>query len=63
MIHAFLSFIFPILQTGDFMRSIGKMYVVVAVIVCIFLGLVWLLWSLDRRLKKLENSTNNERKK
>ncbi|HMP30659.1 MAG TPA: CcmD family protein [Saprospiraceae bacterium] len=37
------------------MRSIGKMYVVVAVIVAIFIGLVVFLIYLDRRLTKLEN--------
>ncbi len=39
----------------DFMRSMGKMYVVVAVIGAIFLGLVVFLIALDRRLTKLEN--------
>lgn len=39
----------------DFLRSIGKMYVVVAVIVVVFLGLAWYLWRLDRRLTNVEN--------
>lgn len=39
----------------DFMRSMGKMYVVVAVIVTIFLGIVIFLVALDRRLTKIEN--------
>ncbi|RMF00520.1 MAG: CcmD family protein [Bacteroidetes bacterium] len=39
----------------DFMRSIGKMYVVVAVIVTIFVGIVIFLVFLDRRLTKIEN--------
>ena len=39
---------------ADFLRSIGKIYVVVAVIVVVFLGLVFYLWSADRRLTKLE---------
>ena len=44
-------------QSGnaDFMRSIGKIYVVVAVIVAIFLGIIVFLIFLDRRLTKLEN--------
>ena len=44
-------------QTGstDFMRSMGKMYVVVAVIVTIFIGIVLFLVFLDRRLTKIEN--------
>ncbi|NJB85720.1 heme/copper-type cytochrome/quinol oxidase subunit 2 [Lewinella marina] len=40
---------------ADFMRSIGKMYVVVAVIVVVFLGLAYYLWRLDRRLTIIEN--------
>lgn len=39
----------------DFMRSIGKMYVVVAVIITVFLGIVAFLIYLDRRLTKLED--------
>lgn len=39
---------------ADFLRSIGKIYVVVAVIVVVFLGLAFYLWSADRRLTKLE---------
>ena len=39
----------------DFMRSIGKMYVVVAVIVVVFLGLALYLWRMDRRLTRIEN--------
>lgn len=39
----------------DFLRSIGKLYVVVAVIVVVFLGLAWYLWRLDRRLTTIED--------
>lgn len=39
----------------DFLRSTGKIYVVVAVIVAIFIGIVLFLVYLDRRLTKLEN--------
>ncbi len=39
---------------NDFNNNIGKMYVVVGVIVLIFLGLVYFLVRMDRRLKKLE---------
>ncbi|MEO0626118.1 MAG: CcmD family protein, partial [Bacteroidota bacterium] len=42
----------------DFMRSIGKIYVVVGVILLIFLGLVFYLWRLDRRLTKLEDQNH-----
>lgn len=40
---------------ADFMRSTGKIYVVVAVIAAIFLGIVLFLIFLDRKLTKLEN--------
>ncbi|WP_207533075.1 CcmD family protein [Desertivirga arenae] len=37
------------------LRTSGKIYVVVAVVALIFIGLVIYLFSIDRRLKKLEN--------
>ncbi len=44
-------------QSGnaDFVRSIGKIYVVVAVIVLIFIGIIAFLIYLERKLTKLEN--------
>ncbi len=42
-------------QDMDFMRSMGKMYVVVAVIAVIFVGIVIFLVYLDRKLTKLED--------
>lgn len=39
---------------ADVMRSNGKIYVVVAVIVTIVVGIFVYLLSLDRRIKKLE---------
>ena len=36
------------------LRSSGKIYVVVAIISVIFLGIVIYLFSIDKRLKKLE---------
>lgn len=38
----------------DFYTSMGKMYIVVGVIIIIFLGLVYFLVRMDRRIKKLE---------
>lgn len=38
----------------DFMRSTGKIYVVVAVIVLIFIGVVLYLIRLDSKISKLE---------
>ncbi|MBK7408230.1 MAG: CcmD family protein [Saprospirales bacterium] len=43
----------------DFMRSMGKMYVVVTAIGIIFLGIVIFLIYLDRKLTKLENQTKH----
>ncbi len=41
-------------EMADVMRSNGKIYVVVAVLVIIFLGLVVYLISLDKKVSKLE---------
>ena len=38
----------------DFMRSIGKIYVVVAVIVAMFIGIVIFMLYIDRKLTKIE---------
>jgi len=46
--------------TTDFLRSIGKIYSVVAVIVILFLGIVACLIMLERRISKLEKSKSNE---
>lgn len=45
-------------ENPDFMRSIGKIYVVVAVIVISFIGIVLFLVYLDRKVTKLENQIN-----
>jgi CcmD family protein len=42
------------IDMADVLRSSGKIYVVVATIVIIFIGLAIYLFSIDRRLKKLE---------
>lgn len=41
-------------EMADALRSSGKIYVVIATIVIIFIGLAIYLFSIDRRLKKLE---------
>lgn len=41
-------------QKEDFMRSNGKIYVVVAVVVTIVIGLFIYLLTLDRKISKLE---------
>jgi CcmD family protein len=47
-------------ESGDFMRSTGKIYVVIAVLVIIFTGIVLFLINLDRKLSRLEKEVNNE---
>jgi CcmD family protein len=44
----------------DFLRSTGKIYAVVTVIVVIFFGIVIFLFRLDNKLTKLENQIKNE---
>ncbi len=44
---------------ADFLRSINKLYVVVAVIALVFLGIAYYLWSLDRRMTELEDQIDN----
>lgn len=41
-------------EMADQMRASGKIYVVIATIVVIFIGLAIYLFSIDRRLKKIE---------
>ena len=41
-------------EMADTMRSQGKIYVVVGTIVIVFAGLAIYLFSIDRRLKKIE---------
>ena len=44
----------------DFMRETGKINVVVAVILVIFLGIVWYLVRLERKLTKIEHLTKDD---
>jgi hypothetical protein len=44
-------------QMADVMRSNGKIYVVVAVILTIFAGIIIYLVRLDRKISKLENNS------
>ena len=41
-------------EMADVLRSSGKIYVVVATIAIIFVGLAIYLFTIDRRLKKIE---------
>ena len=41
-------------EMADQLRSSGKIYVVVAVLATVFIGLAFYLFSIDNRLKKIE---------
>ncbi len=41
-------------EMADTMRSNGKIYIVVAVCLTILIGLFLYVWSVDRKVKKIE---------
>ena len=41
-------------ESVDFLRSTGKIYSVVFTVVVLFLGIVWYVWRLDRRVARME---------
>ena len=45
-------------EMADGMRQSGKIYVVVAVIAIIFAGILYFLFVLERRIKKMEDEAN-----
>ncbi len=47
-------------NTPDFAHSIGKIYVVVAVIVTIFIGIIGFLLLIERKVSRLEKQMHNE---
>jgi len=48
------------LAAADFMRSIGKIYVVTGVMLVLLLGIAVFLLVLDRRLTQLENQIKSD---
>ncbi len=44
----------------DFMRSNGKIYVVLAIVVTIVIGIFIYLFNLDKKIKKLERNQNRD---
>ena len=48
-------------EPTDFMNSNGKIFVVMAVVVIIVIGLFIYLINLDRKIKKLERGETNKR--
>jgi hypothetical protein len=62
---AITSFVFaqqanPPVEMADTMRSNGKIFVVVAVIVTLFTGIVLYLVSLDRKISRLEKDSGKD---
>lgn len=47
-------------QSTSLMLQSGKVYVVVAVIIALFIGIVFFLIYLDRKLTKLENQIKED---
>jgi K+-transporting ATPase A subunit len=47
-------------EMADTMRSNGKIYVVVAIILIVLVGLITYLFLLDRKVDKLEKQLNNK---
>lgn len=48
-------------EMADVMRANGKIYVVVAIIVIILIGLAAYLFTLDRKITRLERGTLNKK--
>jgi len=48
-------------EMADVMRSNGKIYVVVGIILIILIGLITYLFMLDRKITKLENKLSEKR--
>ena len=48
-------------EMADVMRSNGKIYVVVGIILIVLIGLITYLFILDRKITKLENKLSDKR--
>lgn len=48
------------LMMQDFMRTTGKIWVVVASLLIIFFGLIVFLYFVEKRISKIEKELNNE---
>jgi len=44
-------------EMADQMRADGKIYVVVAVVLIVFIGMIFYLINLDRKISKIEQET------
>ena len=50
-------------EMADAMRSNGKIYIVVSIVLIVLAGLIAYLFTLDRKVKKLENLLLEKTKK
>lgn len=48
-------------EMADVMRSNGKIYVIVGIILIILVGLIAYLFLIDRKITKLENKLDNKK--
>lgn len=48
-------------EMADVMRSNGKIYVIVGIILIVLIGLITYLFLLDRKITKLENKLDNKK--
>jgi hypothetical protein len=48
-------------EMADVMRSNGKIYVIVGIILIVLIGLITYLFLLDRKITRLENKLDNKK--
>ncbi len=48
-------------EMADVMRSNGKIYVIVGIILIVLIGLIVYLFLLDRKITRLENKLDNKK--
>ncbi len=48
-------------EMADVMRSNGKIYVIVGIILIVLVGLIAYLFMLDRKITRLENKLDNKK--
>jgi hypothetical protein len=49
-------------EMADTMRAEGKIYVVVAIIVIVLAGLIFYLFTIEKKIKKLEKLVSDKKK-
>ncbi len=63
MMFSFIAQAQTTVEMADTMRSEGKIYVVVGIILMVLVGLIVYLIMLDRKVKKLENMLTEKQSK